>query len=184
MTNEELSDINASSINWNIRDELKGLELDEILTYQKKNGFSVCMINTTGSLNIGVVLRSAVLFGADKFYITGKQRYDKRSTVGAHNYIQVDKIKTFDYDLMIERIILDGYTPVFIETNGKPISTIHNDARIYKPCFIFGEEGAGIPEELLSKNYPIFEIPMFGVLRSYNVSVAASIAMYEYTRNN
>jgi tRNA G18 (ribose-2'-O)-methylase SpoU len=181
--NGTLSTVNANSLNWNIQDKFKGLELEEILNHQPKKGFSVCMLNTTGSLNIGVVLRSAVLFGADKFYITGKKKYDKRSTVGAHNYIDVEFLPTYDSNTIIDKIELDGYYPVLLETDAPDIKYMKDDLNYFnkKPCFIFGEERDGISEEFLDKNLPVYSIPTFGVLRSLNVSVAAGIAMYIYS---
>jgi len=183
-----LSDVNAESINWNVQDQFKGLSLEEIRNIQPKLPFSVCMLNTTGSLNIGVALRSAVLFGASKFYIAGRRRFDKRSTVGAQNYIDVERIDAidengkYDTDLIVNTIQEDGYSPIMIETGEKELSLdmlmYHEKWKNLVPCFFFGEEKAGIPKDLLD-DFPIYTIPTIGVLRSLNVSIAASIVLYE-----
>jgi tRNA G18 (ribose-2'-O)-methylase SpoU len=184
-----LSDINADSLDWNIRDDLKGLSLAQINELQPKLGFAVCMLNTTGSLNIGVALRSAVLFGASKFYIVGRRRYDKRSTVGAHNYIDVERIEAndgFQYDVntIFKNIKEDGFNPVFVEMGGADVVTIKSSCP-ENPCFILGEEKSGIPDEFyIDPNIPTYAIETVGVLRSLNVSVAASIIMYEYTKKD
>ena len=81
---------------------------------------------------------------------------------------------------MLEIIELYGYTPVCIEQGGENIKECKFPE---KPCFIFGNEGDGIPDEILNSCRYKIEIPQFGVLRSLNVSTAAGIVMYEYTRN-
>jgi len=53
--------------------------------------------------------------------------------------------------------------------------------RIIEPCFVFGNEGGGIPEYLI-EDLPQFHIPQRGVIRSLNVSSAAAMVMHEFTR--
>jgi tRNA G18 (ribose-2'-O)-methylase SpoU len=47
---------------------------------------------------------------------------------------------------------------------------------------IIGNEGRGIDERLEKKAHKILSIPMQKHIESLNVSVAASIVMYEYSR--
>ena len=48
--------------------------------------------------------------------------------------------------------------------------------------FIFGQEGAGISEELLMLAHKVVHIDQLGSTRSLNVGVAAGIAMFEWSR--
>ena len=57
----------------------------------------------------------------------------------------------------------------------------------YEPdCFLmFGKESAGIPEEILVKNQErCVRIPMWGDIRSLNLSNSVSIVLYEALRQN
>ena len=57
----------------------------------------------------------------------------------------------------------------------------------YEPdCYLmFGKESGGIPEELLIKNQEnCIRIPMWGEIRSLNLSNAVSIVLYEALRQN
>ncbi|MCI8724824.1 MAG: tRNA (cytidine(34)-2'-O)-methyltransferase [Hungatella sp.] len=57
----------------------------------------------------------------------------------------------------------------------------------YEPdCFLmFGKESAGIPEEILVKNQGrCVRIPMWGDIRSLNLSNSVSIVLYEALRQN
>lgn len=177
-----LSEVNSSSINWNIRDELKGQTLEDINRHQIKFPYAVAMLNTSGSLNIGVAMRSAVIFGASKFYIAGKRQYDRRSTVGAQNYIDIERIACYDdvtgeldSNVLIDAIVSDGYTPCIIEQDYPDINLIADDEPKY-PCFIFGEEQKGVPDVFMK--YPGYSIKQYGVLRSLNVSVAVGITLH------
>lgn len=60
-------------------------------------------------------------------------------------------------------------------------------AAAYEPdCYImFGKESAGIPEEILVKNQETcVRIPMWGDIRSLNLSNSVSIVLYEALRQN
>lgn len=58
---------------------------------------------------------------------------------------------------------------------------------VYEPdCFLmFGKESAGIPEEILVENQErCIRIPMWGDIRSLNLSNSVSIVLYEALRQN
>jgi tRNA G18 (ribose-2'-O)-methylase SpoU len=49
-------------------------------------------------------------------------------------------------------------------------------------ALILGEERYGIPDDVLAQCDGVIEIPMVGRKESFNVSVAAGIALWEITR--
>lgn len=173
------------SINWNVRDELKGSSLAHIHEQRRALPYAIGMININGELNIGMSMRSAEILGAEAFWIIGKRRYDKRSTVGGQNYIPVHKIDYDSHEIVFEQINT-YYEPIFIETSGPGI-IMHKVnsicARAIKPpMFVFGSESEGIPAELLNiRPENVFSIRQFGVLRSLNVSAAVSIIADRYS---
>lgn len=185
-----LSDKTNDSLNWNVRDEYKGLSIDEINAKQIRLPYAVAVVNLDGSLNIGVILRTAVIFGAAGFFIIGKKKYDKRSTVGAQNYIPISKLGEISSHKECNDILRKfGFFPVYIETSGKTLTNelltkaTPFDIADFRPCFIFGSESNGIPWEIPSDYTFNFKIPQVGVLRSLNVSSAASILMYKFVEN-
>ena len=48
------------------------------------------------------------------------------------------------------------------------------------PLFLLGTEKGGLPAELKTKDYPIVEIPQYGLIHSLNLSCAGSIVIYHY----
>lgn len=175
---------------WNVRDEYKACTMEQLrqVCDNDRLPFAICMVNVSGDLNIGMSMRSASLLGAEKFLIFGSKKYDRRSTVGAQNYIDVvafDAKKDrnsldLDYSKFDQFMDSYNYYPVMFDTGGIPVDQYNwiDRSSNKKPCLVFGNEGLGLPEEL-TKNKQIVTIPQLGVLRSLNVGIAASIAMYE-----
>ena len=62
----------------------------------------------------------------------------------------------------------------------------HSDVQFEDDCYImFGKESAGIPEDILQK-YPdtCIRIPMWGDIRSLNLSNSVAVVLYEALRQN
>lgn len=167
--------------NWNVQDQYKDKTVEELNALQPKLGYAVAAYNVEKGLNIGTMLRTAVCFGANEFIIFGNSKWDKRSTVGAQNYIKVTKISQ---ECLLTKLQIMGYFPVFIEQGEY---TIHEEyfwdylaskeqSTKLKPCFIFGGEAEGIPKRLTAGE-PTFRIVQHGVLRSLNVASACSIVL-------
>ncbi len=180
--------IREKTNNWNIRDDLKDFDLEKIRDIQPKMGYSVCCANITGDLNVGNIVRSSVIFGAEAVFILGRTKLDKRSTVGAENYIPIYREDMLlndtevDFDKVIAFIAGKGWQPVFVEKDYRGIHYSQIPWN-YRPCFIFGNEGMGIPVEVLDKykTVPIVSVNQPGVMRSLNVSVAAGIILNNFS---
>lgn len=179
----------------NVHDNLKQLPVAEIKDGYAKNACTaaVGMTHVSGDFNLGNVIRSANFFGfKEAFYIGGKKSYDRRSTVGTHNYIPVNFFKTEEEFL---KAIEGNYTLVCVENNipefeWNTISIFDEEYAFTKlyhpPLFLFGEEQLGIPHSLLRAAGYILTIPAFGTVRSMNVGSCAAIvmAMYRQSLNN
>jgi tRNA G18 (ribose-2'-O)-methylase SpoU len=142
---------------------------------------ALILFNVDGGINISMSIRSAALFGFSDVYIVGKRKRDKRGDVGACNYIRVHQVESIDTNYFKENHLL----PIVIEQNGEPLEEM--DFRPYFPnkdnkiAFIVGAEQEGVPD-FIKKDIPIITISQYGVMRSFNVAMASSIVMYEYTR--
>jgi len=186
-------DISASISELNVHDHLKGHSIEELraLCDQDRAPFGVCILNITGELNVGTIVRNALLTGARKVAILGRRKYDKRGTVGSENYIDVERIDALnDDDLTINAdtfwnwIDDNNFTPIFCEHGGIPLSMIGwydwvSDMNPRQPCLVFGNENRGVQYDILNdKRGYIVSIPQKGTIRSYNVASASGIVMY------
>lgn len=184
----------------NVTDDLKGLSLEEIQAIQKSRTvpFAVCAFNILGNINISTMVRTAVIVAAEKFFIVGRKKWDRRGTVGAQNYIDLEVHSTMSDELEVDsRAIYDiivnaGYRPIAVDTcEPDKIWKYHFQNKFYnptltgfKPCFVFGNEGLGLPQDFLDLcEEDKITIPQFGVMRSLNVSTAAGIVMWHVSNN-
>lgn len=183
---------------FNVRDEYKNntVEENQFVCHLDRLPFSVGVINVAGDLNVGMMLRSACLMGAENFYIFGRKKFDKRSTVGAENYIN---IKQFVFDDPIHadeqilhtlnKIYADKHEVIICEHGGYELGTVEWTDRLkllanskeYTPLFLFGSESHGVPENIAeTTHFHKVSIPQRGVLRSFNVSAACNIILWDY----
>ena len=170
-------------IKYNVHDVFQRMDNDKVKNISLKMSLPAALIlfNVDGGINISMAIRSAALFGFSDVYIVGKRKRDKRGDVGACNYIRVHQVESIDTNYFEENYLL----PIIIEQNGQPLEEM--DFRPYFPnkngkvAFIVGSEQEGVPE-YIKKDLPIITISQYGVMRSFNVAMASSIVMYEYTR--
>lgn len=112
------------------------------------------------------------------FEITDKSL--KRAGLDYWQYLEV-----YYYDSIYELIdkFYKGDNFYFMSTKGK---LVHSDAKFKDGDFlVFGKESHGLPEPLLEKYYQqTLRIPMFGSLRSLNLSNSVAITVYEALRQN
>jgi tRNA G18 (ribose-2'-O)-methylase SpoU len=181
-------DAPVQTTSFNVADEYKHLPVEMLKStaFARQLPFAVALANITGDLNIGVIIRTACVMGAQKVFVFGRKKYDRRSTVGAHHYIDVlphDVTSTtgaLDWDAALQTIRVNGYTPVIIEQGGAPLHTLN--VTTYHPlCLVFGAEDCGIPSSICRQE-SCYSIPQPGILRSLNVSTAAGIAMWHVTQ--
>lgn len=175
--------------NFNVRDDLKSLTVDEIKATRKHKNFAVATFNLKGDLNLGSIMRTAEITGAKDFFILGHRSWDRRSAVGVQNYLNVEKHEEcVDWKTTSNFILDRGYRPIVVEQGGENLfSWLEYEKSLEKfnrlkgctmipVCFIFGPEDTGLPD------WPAhISLEQIGVSRSYNVSSAASVILYNWS---
>ena len=164
----------------NVKDELKALSNEEIKDRLRASAPPVALLlqNIQHDLNLGTIVRSANSFGIFDIYFYGKRRFDRRAAAGTYHYLNLQFLSTLDE----VKALKDKYRFVALENNlerkTQPLTTYTWPSR---PIIITGEESIGITPDLLELSDDIVEIESIGSVRSMNVGVAASIAMYDYS---
>jgi tRNA G18 (ribose-2'-O)-methylase SpoU len=146
------------------------------------------LFNLDGNMNIAMSVRTAAVLGCSDVWIVGRRKYDARPEVGAKNYVRVHKVADLGED-PAAFFAAAGLAPVLVEQGGTPLEEMEfggvlRGAR--PPCFILGSESHGIEPAVMAAlaaaGAPKISISQYGMIRSLNVSVAASIVLYEYLR--
>lgn len=131
--------------------------------------------------NIGKIFRSAETFGCRELHLVGIDFFDPAPGMGAFKWVPTVFHNRFlnCYAQLLEK----GYTPFILEPGqGCPVM---DKALPQKSAFIFGHEEYGISfEPDLFPEVQRLTIPQYGKSQSLNVSVAASIILYEYVRQH
>lgn len=154
--------------------------------------------NLRSTHNVGALLRTADGFGICKVYLCGTTPYPRsanderlphvaikmtekihKTALGAENtvaweYIEstiglLNKLKVDHYIVALEQDVTSISLAKFVPPNDKPL------------VLVIGPEVTGINKAVLDLCDAITEIPMAGKKESFNVSVAAGIAMYHFT---
>jgi tRNA G18 (ribose-2'-O)-methylase SpoU len=180
---------------FNVLDHIKDRTVPQLkeISDNDRLPYAVLMLNLEHDLNIGNIIRSAHLLGAERVIIVGNNKVDTRACVGSQNYTNIEKFKIPE-GMTIEEAVFGqltkfNYFLIFVEYNDSSVSveTIGLYAKSIlstgmTPCLVVGNEQAGIPACLMRGEYPVVHIDQRGVLRSFNVSSAASIVIWELSK--
>lgn len=99
-----------------------------------------------------------------------------RVTKGADTWVEVEKMPATLQSL--ENIKNRGYK--ILAVSPEKHASMLPDYRVTEPiALVFGNELEGVSEEILDFADQTLAIPMYGFTKSFNVSVAAAICMYE-----
>ena len=151
--------------------------------------------NIRSTYNIGSIFRTAEGFGVKKIILSGYTPYPKiendtrlphlseKITNQIHKTaLGAELLVPFEYHetLNLGTLDLAGYKVVALEQAPRSIA-LREYTPPQKVALLLGEEVHGVPPELLAAVEEIIEIPMHGKKESFNVSVAAGIALYALT---
>ncbi|WP_294271515.1 RNA methyltransferase [uncultured Chryseobacterium sp.] len=129
--------------------------------------------------NAAAIVRSVEACGFHKVVALQEENNfepNLRVTKGADTWVEVEKLPRNIASL--QEIKNRGYkiVAVSLENNAKMLP----EYEVTEPmALVFGTEMEGVSQEILDFADETLAIPMYGFTRSFNVSVAASICMYE-----
>lgn len=157
------------------------LPLDEIRASLQalRRPLSVAVLRARNPFNVGAIIRVAHSFLVREILLVGDERWYERGAMGMDRYENIVALPT-EADL-IARVRAAGRKLVVFEKDAARVDLWHAD--LPEDCvMLFGSETAGVSDALLRAADLIVGIPMYGINHSFPVTVAAGIAMAEWTR--
>jgi len=146
----------------------------------KRNPIVLVLDEVLDTYNIGSFFRLADAIGAQKLYLCGPVVTPPnikihRASIGTWKFVPWEHFEnTLD---CLSKLKKEGYFVVACEQNKTSIS--YKSAKYKFPiALVLGSEVNGISKETLKVVDQIVEIPMFGINKSLNVLVAASVISY------
>lgn len=162
---------------YNVEDKFKEKSVEDIKNILSLNAFpfAILMENFLGDFNIATMIRTANAFNAKQVFYIGDKKIDRRGTVGAHNYMDIQWLPTIEELIALK----EKYTFIGVDNivGSKPLQDY-----IWKPdsLMIFGSEGVGLTPSMKSLCDEMVYIEQFGSIRSLNVGVAGGIVMHDF----
>jgi tRNA G18 (ribose-2'-O)-methylase SpoU len=149
--------------------------------------------NIRSTHNVGAIFRTAEGFGIKKIILSGYTPYpripgdtrlphiaDKLTAQIHKTALNAESLVPFEYqeEPDLHSLHKAGYHIAALEQSPRSTALPHYQAP-KKLVLVLGEEVNGVPTALLEQCQTILEIPMKGKKESFNVSVAAGIALYQ-----
>lgn len=165
-----------------IRSERRLNKISQVVK-SRQHSLRIVLENIHDPHNVSAIFRTCDAVGVPKvsllYNLEKFPRIGKKSSASARKWVDVEKFSSVNE--CYESLKREGYS---IYT-----SSISTDAvDLYKLDFkkkiavVFGNEHRGVSDDALNLADKKFKIPMYGMVQSLNVSVAAAIVLYEALR--
>ncbi len=151
----------------------------------KARQFSLRVVieNIHDAHNVSAIFRTCDAVGVSKITLLyTKETFPKISKVtsaSANKWIDTEKFD--NVEKCIQSLRDEGFKiyASFVDKSARNLYELDLTKRI---ALVFGNEHRGVSEEMRSFADELFYIPMYGMVQSLNVSVAAAVTLYESLR--
>lgn len=166
---------------------ISNMQLDHYTTTFKQRTFPITLVceNVSNAPNIGSLFRTADAFGIEKLILCGNNiplgRKMSKTSRSTENYV--------DYEIsnnaleIITNLKRKGYQLISLEiTDNSEVLHEFQCSKSQPIALVVGDENFGVSDSILKRSDRTIHIEMFGKNSSMNVVQAASVALYEITR--
>ncbi len=171
---------NSQGVTLYISDYDYYLESSEIFEFLSKKTKSLVLIldEIQDPRNLGAIIRSAEVFGADLIILPERNSVRVNETViktsaGAIEYVKIAKVVNLSETIKkLKKLDYWVYGAA-----GEGAENYHEQNFPERVALVLGNEGSGMRKKVREHCDMLIKIPMYGKINSLNVSVAAGIIM-------
>lgn len=159
-------------------------KVNELNNFERNPIYAVCD-NIRSIFNVGSVFRTSDAAFIRELYLTGYTPFPPRKEIEKVALGATETVPWKYFKDPIEIILKkksEGIKIAVIEITDKKNLIWEIKKSVFPVCMIIGNEISGVSKEIIDIADTSYEIPMFGMKQSLNVSVAYGIAMYEMLR--
>jgi len=163
------------------------LQLTHYNSNFKKHKFPITLVcdNVTNAANVGSLFRTADAFGIEKLIFCGTEtplgRKMSKTSRATEKFVDFEMHE--DVEMVIEKLKAEECYIVGLEITNTSVALTHLNLQSKQHIvLVIGDENFGISETVLQQCDEIIHIDMYGENSSMNVVQAASIALYEITK--
>lgn len=187
-THEERKALRETDWSLNVRDQFKGMGVEEIKAALKphRNNLTFAFENALRDFNFSALIRVCNAFACAGVIYTGFRKYDPRGAVGTKNYEDIEYSDKTGFDMRID--IAKSLGVRFVVAELIEDNNPNADKMVSLPSYdwfewtilMLGEESVGVSQKYLDMADDIVYVPMYGSVRSMNVASTAHIFAYDY----
>lgn len=139
----------------------------------------IVVLRSRNPFNVGAIIRVAHSFLVREIVLVGTERYYERAAMGMSRYENITEMP--DEATFLARARAEDWKLIVFEREVATTDLWRAD--LPEDCvMVFGSEVEGVPAEIVAAAHQVVAIPMHGINNSFPVTVAAGIAMAEWSR--
>lgn len=156
----------------------------EVVLSKRQNDLTVVLENVFDPHNISAVMRSCDAVGVQEIYVLNTKiprhkKWGARSSSSAAKWLTVHQ---FDDAAECFGALRKKYSTILTTHLATDAASLYELDLTSPVALVFGNEHAGVSEEIIAMADGNFIIPQMGMIRSLNISVACAVSLYEAFR--
>ena len=165
-----------------IRSERRLNKISQVVK-SRQHSLRIVLENIHDPHNVSAIFRTCDAVGVPKvsllYNLEKFPRIGKKSSASARKWVDVEKFSSVNE--CYESLKREGYSIYTSSISTDAVDLYKLDFK-KKIAIVFGNEHRGVSDDALNLADKKFKIPMYGMVQSLNVSVAAAIVLYEALR--
>lgn len=151
---------------------------------KRQPDLTVVLENVFDPHNISAVMRTCDAVGIQEIYVlTNKiprhKKWGARSSSSAAKWLTVHQFDDLEACVAAVR---KKFSKIYTTHLSSDAVSLHQIDFTETVALVFGNEHAGVSEEMIAKADGNFIIPQMGIIQSLNISVACAVSIYEALR--
>ena len=142
---------------------------------------SVAILRARNPFNVGAIIRVAHSFLVKHVVLVGDEPFYQRAAMGMQRY---ENLVYLPDDDALCAWACGQHLPMLVFEREHARADLWHASLPEQCLMVFGSETAGVPDALIEAAHLVVGIPMYGINNSFPVTVAAGIAMAEWTRRH
>lgn len=153
--------------------------------FKEKTKIPLCLVldDIRSMANVGSIFRTSDGFRVDKIFLCGitatpPHREIEKTALGATESVEWEYAE--NALSLVSNLKKEGYTILALEQTENSTSLLDFNPVESKYALVLGNEVFGVNQDIVNSSDSAIEIPQFGTKHSFNVSIAASIFLWDY----
>ena len=156
----------------------------EAVLSKRQNDLTVVLENVADPHNISAVMRSCDAVGVQEIYVLNTKiprhkKWGAKSSSSAAKWLTIHQFTDATACFEAIRKKYDRIFTTHLESDAVTLYTLNLTQKV---ALVFGNEHAGVSDEVRALADGNFIIPQVGMIRSLNISVACAVCLYEAFR--